>query len=230
VNHRGLRAVTLAGAALVIALASAACVSTEQPTPIYVIVTPTPVATQAVATPTPEPTPLTTFTPWPTLVPTPTPTLAPTAAPSSGPTSPAGACVGKASNQAFFLQAAKGVKFTVYCATSLGSGWGLASSPQTSWSGNKSGGTVLIYYQYRSTATRLEVCEGTFAASLCSGNTGGLGAASFGGLSGQLYSTTDGFAIRVAPGTNHAYTLVGHNVSQSTLVSVGGNMAIVPKT
>ena len=68
----------------------------------------------------------------------------------------------------------------------------------------------------------------TIAATDCAGDTGSLGAASFGGLSGQLYSTADGFAIRVAPGTNQAYSLVGHNVTQSTLVSIGASLKVVP--
>jgi hypothetical protein len=154
----------------------------------------------------------------------------PTATLSAGPTSPAAFCTGTASNQAFFLEAAKGVKFAVYCATMLGSGWGLANSPGTEWSGNKSGGTLLIYYQYRSTATRLEVCEGTFAATDCAGNTGVIGTASFGGLSGELDSTADGFAIRVAPGTSQAYTLVGHTLTQSALVGIGADLKLVPES
>ena len=237
-NHRGIRAVTLAAAALAIALVSAGCITTEQPTPIIKIQTPVPtVASQAPQTTTPVATPKATpkasFTPWPTLTPsappTPVPTPAPTAPPSAGPTSPAASCTGTAGNQAFFLQAAAGVKFTVYCATKLGTGWGLAKSPQTGWSGSKAGGSLLIYYQYRSTASRLDVCEGSFAASNCSGSTGSIGTASFGGLSGELDSTTDGFAIRVAPGTNHAYTLVGHNVTQAALVSIGASFKVVPK-
>jgi hypothetical protein len=240
VNNRALRAMTLAGGAFVIALASVACGSSNpQPTPI-IIYTSAPTATPAASQPatpvvTPAATPIATFTPWPSLAPTPvvthtpTPTAAPTTPPSAGPTSPAASCTASAGNQAWFVQAANGVKFTVYCATKLASGWGLALSPQTTWSGNKSGGTVLVYYQYRNTTTRLDVCEGTFAATDCAGDTGSLGAASFGGLSGQLYSTADGFAIRVAPGTNRAYTIVGHNVTQATLVSIGAALKAVPK-
>ncbi len=238
---RGLRAVSFAAAALALALVGAACSSAQQPTPIYLVPTPTPSAATPVPatsapTPTPQITPAATFTPWPSASPTPTPgptsahTAAPTPTVSAGPTSPAASCTGKPTNQSWFLEAANNVKITVYCATRLAAGWSLAISPQTSWASNKSGGTVLIYYSYHSTATRLEVCEGTFASTLCAGNTGSVGAASFGGLSGELDSTSDGFAIRVAPGTNHAYTLVGHNVSQATLVGIGANMTIVPRT
>ncbi len=239
-NHRGLRAISFAGAALALALVGAACSST-QPTPTYLVQTPapgtaTPVPATPAPTPTPAATPAPTFTPWPSASPTPTAgptaahTAAPTVTPSAGPTSPAAFCTGKVGNQAFFLDAANKVKITVYCATKLAAGWSLAVSPQTNYSGSKSGGTVLIYYQYRGTTTRLEVCEGSFASTLCAGNTGSVGTASFGGLSGEIDSTADGFAIRVAPGTSNAYTLVGHNVSKATLVGIGANMTIVPKT
>ena len=238
-NRRALRALALAGAGLVMGLAGAAC-SSAQPTPILKYTaapatdTPAPTATPAPTTK-PAPTPVTTITPWPTLAPTPskTPgpsqTAKPTALVTPGPTSPGASCSGKASNQAWFVEAANGGNFTVYCATKLATGWGLAITPGTSWSASRSGDTVLIYYQYRNTATRLEVCEGTFDASLCSGKTGVLGTATFGGLTGELDSTADGFAIRVAPGTNHAYTLLGRNVSQATLVSIGQALKVVPK-
>ena len=250
-NRRSLRPVALFAAALVIASAGAACASSEQPTPIFVVRTPAPTPLVIYVTPTPiviyvtptpnvskTGTPGATFTPLPTPKPSvsptpkasPSPNASPTATVSAGPTSPAAFCTGSASNQAFFLEAATGVKFAVYCATKLGSGWGLANSPGTEWSGNKSGGTLLIYYQYRSTATRLEVCEGTFAATDCAGNTGVIGTASFGGLSGELDSTADGFAIRVAPGTSQAYTLVGHNLTQSNLVSIGAGLKVVPES
>jgi hypothetical protein len=234
--------VALFAAAVVVTFAGAACASSEQPTPIFVVRTPGPTPIIIYVTPTPNVsttgTPGATFTLLPTLAPSvsPTPeaspssTASPTATVSAGPTSPAAFCTGTPANQAFFLEAVTGVKFTVYCATKLGSGWGLAKSPQTTWSGNKSGGTVLVYYQYRSTAIRLEVCEGTFAATDCSGNTGAIGTASFGGLSGELDSTADGFAIRVAPGTSQAYTLVGHNVTQSALVGIGADLKVVPKS
>ena len=240
-NRRGLRPVALFAAA-VLAFAGAACASSEQPTPIFVVKTLIPTPIIIYVTPTPSVsttgTPGATFTLLPTLAPSVAPTpeaspssmASPTATVSAGPTSPAAFCTGTLDNQGFFLKAATGVKFGVYCATKLGSGWGLAKSPQTTWSGSKSGGTVLIYYQYRSTATRLDVCEGTFAATDCSGNTGVIGTASFGGLSGELDSTADGFAIRVAPGTSQAYTLVGHNVTQSALVSIGASLKVVPKT
>ncbi len=232
-NHRGFRAATFAVAALVLAMASAACGSSEQPTPIYVVVTPTPgPATQAPATPTAEATPLATFTPWPTATPTPeptpTPTLGPTETPSSGPTSPAGFCTGTAGNQAFFLEAAKGVKSAVYCATGLPSGWAISSG---NWAGTKSGGWVTVAYKYKKTSSTMSVSEGAFCLTptVCS-PPGGSTSASFGGLAGALFTITGGYGIYVAPGTAHAYQIVGANVTQTTLVNAAAAMKIVPKS
>lgn len=235
-NQRALRAVSFAGVALAIALVGAACNSTVQPTPIYVTQTPTPTATTgASATATPEATPEASFTPWPSLAPTPPPTTpptaAPTTAPSAGPTSPASFCTGGAANQPEFVKAAKTLKFAVYCAT-LGKGWGLTSSPGMSWAATKSGGWITITYKGPGTA-KVDVAEGSFcltSALVCAPNTGNIGTGSFGGLSGALDSTTDGFAIYVAPGTAHAYKLVGHNVTQAILVSIGAGLKVIPKS
>lgn len=231
-TNRMRRPAALLCAALALTLVAAACSSTTS-TP-----QPTPNPTAAVVTPSPEPTTATlvpTFTPWPTGTPTPVPTPPPSITPKpastpiSGPTSPAGVCVGTASNVAFLTDAAKNLKFTVYCATKLARGWGFSSSPASSWSGGSSG-RVLIYYQYRSTATRLDVCEGSFGTSNCSGATTAAGTASFGGMSGKLYTTSDGFALLVSPGTTHAYSLVGHNVAKATFVAIAANMMAVPKS
>lgn len=231
-NHRGLRAATLAAAALVLAIASAGCATSEQPTPIYVIVTPTPAA----ATPTGEATPLATFTPWPTgtptPVPTPTPTAGPTDTPSAGPTSLAGSCTGSASNQTFFLQAAKGVKSTVYCATGLPSGWTISSG---NWAGNKSGGWVDVIYKYKKTSEQFELKEGAFCltdALTCNGGPHPyLGATNFDGLSASLDSTGGaGLLVTYAPGTSHAYQIWASNVPQATLVTIAANMKAVPKS
>lgn len=233
-NHRALRAVTFAGVVLAIAMASAAC-STGQPTPIYVTPPPPTAATQAPATATPAATPTATFTPevspTPMSSPSVTPTASPTVAPSAGPTSPAAFCTGGAANQPEFVKAAKTLKFDVYCAR-LGKGWGLSTSPGMSWAATKSGGWLKINYKGPSGAT-IDVSEGAFcltSPAACSPNTGNLGIGSFGGLSGDLDSTTDDFAIYVSPGTTHAYSLVGHNVSQATLQSIGAALKVVPKS
>lgn len=233
-NHRGLRAATLAGAALVLALASAACSSTVQPTPIYVVGTPPASATDVVATPTPVPTALGTITPWPSLPPTPTPgpvvvpTAKPTPIPSAGPTSPAAFCTGAASNQPTFVLTAHTLKFAVYCPT-LGKGWSLSG-----WSFNstKQPGFVKATYKGPSSAS-VEIDEGAFclAPAVCSPSSGSLGAGSFGGLSGTLYNTAASeYSIYVAPGTKGAYQILGHRMSQATLVGIAAGLKVIPKT
>lgn len=232
VNHRRLRAVTFAGVVLAIALASAGCITSVQPTPIIIVQTPTPVATQAPATPTPEPPPLASFTPWPTLAPTPTigPTVlhtaAPTAVPSSGPTSPAAFCTGGAANWPELIKAAKALKFAVYCA-SLGKGWSLTTA---SWAAPAGGGTFTAKYKGPSGAS-IELAEGSFCLtpSVCS-PPGSSTAASFGGLSGHLFNTAVlEYSIYVNPGTKTAYKILGHHMSQATLVGIAAALKVIPK-
>lgn len=224
-NHHGLRTVGLAGAAFVLAVAGAACSSNTPSTPAPVIATPTPVVTPAEDTTAPTDTPEANPTLLPTLPPTPTPGPSksapapnPTVAPSAGPTSPAAFCTG---GDAEFVKSAHTLKFDVYCAV-IGKGWSLAS---WNWSATKSGGQVIATYKGPGTQS-IDVSEGQFTAYP---NTGNIGAGKFGGLTGNLDTTADGFAIYAAVGTVH-YQIVGHNVLQATLVNVGKSLRIVPKT
>ena len=235
-NSRHIRGVALVCGAILLAASSAACISTEQPTPIYIVVTPTPAPSEVATTPAPTQaveTPGDSFTPWPSLSPTPeatpvpTVTETPTLPAGVTPSPPGGGCVGAVSeaNRMFFVDAANGLKFTVYCGSGW-SGWSLASSPQSTWAGG-SHGNIIVRYQYKKTSARIEVCEGTIPSGECEGDTGSLGSASFGPLSGTLYSTSDGFAVRVAPGTSHAYTIIGHNVTQTTVVTYASRMVAI---
>lgn len=232
VNHRRLRAVTFAGAALALALVSAGCISTDQPSPIVIVQTPTPVATEAPATPTPEATLSASFTPWPSLAPTPTAgptavhTAAPTPVPSSGPTSPAAFCTGGAANWPELLKAAKTLKFAVYCA-SLGKGWSLTTA---SWAAPAGGGTFSAKYKGPSGAS-IEVAEGSFCLTPTVCSPAGSGTpASFGGLSGHLFNTAVlEYSIYVNPGTKTAYQILGHHMSQPTLVGIAAALKVIPK-
>jgi hypothetical protein len=236
-NHRGRFPALLVVPAIALSLALAACTSsaTEPPTPA-----PTPTPTPEVtATPTETPTtgPSATFTPWPTLPPTPEPTPIPTPPPTPTPvptpTSPASFCTGTASNQAFFVATAHSLKFAVYCATGLPSGWAISSG---SWSGNSSGGQVTLIYKYRNTTTQFVVKEGAFCvgdAVTCVGGPGpavGSGHASFDGMTGEFISNSTGLVIAVNPGTKVAYMITGTNVPQATLATFGAGMKAVPKT
>jgi hypothetical protein len=226
-------------AAVVVSLVLAACQASSTPSP-----EPTPTVTSS---PTPEvtatpvasasETPFATFTPWatdtPTPEPTPTPSPAPTPTPVPTPTSPASFCTGTASNQAFFVQAAHSVKFTVYCATALPAGWVIASG---SWAGNSGGGKVTLTYRYRSTTTSFVVQEGAFCltdALTCVGGphpAAGSGTTNFDGMSAAFYSTTTGLMVAVAPGTAQAYIITSTGVSVATMQTIAANMKAVPKT
>ena len=233
-NHRGIRAVTLVGAALVIALAGAACSSSEQPTPIYVIQTPTPAASEAAATPTATataevtaaPTPASGATSTPTATATATATPTATPATSASPTSAAAFCTGKPTNQPTFVQTAKTVKFVVYCPT-MTTGWSLVS---WSFDATHTPGWVKASYKGPS-GSSLELSEGSFCLTpdVCS-PPGGATSAAFGGLTGSLFNTGSlEYSIYVAPGTKNAYQILGHHMSQATLTGIGAGLKIVPK-
>jgi hypothetical protein len=230
-NHRGLRTLGLTGAAVVLAMAGAACSSGGQPTPIYVIQTPTASATvEATETIAPTDTPDASLTLLPTLAPTDTPAPTSSSSPtpavtpvvSSGPTSPAAFCTGKATNQAEFANTANKLKFDVYCAR-LGKGWGLSS---WSWSASGTSGLVTAHYKGPGSSS-IDVSEGHFTAYP---DTGTIGAGSFGGLAGTLKSTADGFGVYVNPGASRGYQVIGHNMSQSTLVAIAAAMKVIPKS
>jgi hypothetical protein len=151
----------------------------------------------------------------------------PIPSPSPSPTGPAGGCSGGASVQPYFIDAANHLKFAVYCGA-VPKGW-VFKSFSNSWPGvakmsatyaGPGGATIIIK-------------EGAFcttSASACSPSTGSLGTAHFGTLSGQLDSTTTGFAIYVNPGTAQGYTATGTSVSQATFVSIVAALYLVPKS
>jgi hypothetical protein len=230
VKHRVIRAVTLGAAALVIALAGAACSSTGQPTPIYVIQTPTPAASDVAATPTaaatPEVTAAPTATVAPSASPSATPTPTPTPATSSSPTSAAAFCTGKPTNQPTFVQTAKTVKFAVYCPT-MTTGWSLVS-----WSFDATHAPGWVKASYKGpSGSSLELSEGSFCLTptVCS-PPGSPTSAAFGGLTGSLFNTGSlEYSIYVAPGTKNAYQVLGHHMSQATLTGIATALKIVPK-
>ena len=144
---------------------------------------------------------------------------------------PAALCTGGSGNQPEFVRAANTLTFDVYCGR-LGKGWGLSISPGMSWAATKSGGWLKIGYQGPGGAT-VDVAEGAFcftSPGACSPNTGNLGTGMFAGLSGDLDSTVDGFAIYVNPGTKSAYQITCKGLSQATFQSIAASLVPVPKS
>jgi hypothetical protein len=208
----------------------AACGSSN-PTPIIVVVTPTPTA-EATASPevTPEATATPEITSTPTAEVTPTPTEVPTDTPTPAPTSPAAFCSGNASNQAFFVQAAHGIKATIYCATKLPSGWNIASG---SWQGTKSGGWMDVTYKYKNTSQTFEIKEGAFCLTdpmTCQGGALVLVQANikFDGMTTNLTGISPTFFIAINPAKYNAYFMYTHNIPQATAVTFAANMQAVP--
>ena len=150
---------------------------------------------------------------------------------SASPTSAAAFCSGTASNQAFFIEAAHGIKATIYCATKLGSGWNISAG---SWQGTKSGGWIDVTYKYKNTSQTFQIKEGAFCLSEPIVCRGGLAVVvqdnvSFNGMTTVLGRFgPNGFSMKINPGTVNAYFLITNNVSQATAVTIGANMQAVP--
>jgi hypothetical protein len=221
----------LPAAAVAAGVLLAACGSST-PTPIIIVVTPTPTA-EVTESPTPEVTesPTPELTPTPEVTPTPTESPTETPTPSPGPTSPAASCTGNADNQAFFVQAAHGIKASIYCATKLPSGWNIASG---SWQGTKSGGWVDVTYKYRNTNQTFEIKEGAFCLTdpfTCQGGALVLVQANikFDGMTTNLTGGgVNAFFIAINPGKYNAYFMYTHNIPQATAVTFAANMQEVP--
>ncbi len=226
VNSRRLRPASILAAAMVLSLVAVACGSAA-PTPIVVFTTPTPGPTDT-PTPAPTPTPEATPTPEPTPTPGPSDSAAPSATPTPAETPTPGPTVATAGpgecsadpnhpadGLAFWTEAANRLKFTVYCAV-VPSGWFFTASqlnyqqPEAGW----------VWATYKNTkGAQIMIQEGAYCTSACSPGTA-IGAANFADQAGQLYSTAGGgFAIYVAPGTAHAYTASGTNLTQAAFVA-----------
>jgi hypothetical protein len=206
----GRRWVSTVEIAVAAGLVVASCQAAATPRVIYVTPEPTPIVIYI----TPEPTPVPAATPTPQAE-TPEPTLEPSAevtpTPGPTPTSPAAFCTGSDNNRAFFAQAARGVKFAVYCAAGLPSGWTVSSG---AWAGSKSGGYLDVVYKYKSTSQRFELKEGSFCTTskvVCMGGQSvpapWLAGPYFDGRPGEVANLVPGgeWVIEVGAGTTGAY-------------------------
>jgi len=226
-NRGPIRILAVAAAA---SLLLAACGSSN-PTPIVVVETPTPTP-EVTTAPTPEATPTVTVTATPAVTPAPTPTPSQTPLPTS--TSAAALCSGSAANQAFFVEAAHGVKATTYCATKLAGGWTISAG---NWQGTKNGGWMVATYKYGKTNQTFEIKEGAFCLTDVATCAGGMQAivqtgVHFGGMTAYLssYGTPGMYLMQLNPGKSNAYFLTTHNITQAAAVAIGANMKAVPKS
>jgi hypothetical protein len=156
-----------------------------------------------------------------------TPTASPT--PAASPTSRAAACTGNASNKAFFAEAAENEPFDVYCAV-LPSTWWLEAGQYTL----PDGGRVGAYYK-NAAGSLVQIAEGAYCTTspaACSPHISVIGPASFGGLAGTLEVMAAGpiWAIYVAPGTTHAYAMIGKGMSQAQFVAWAAAARKVPRS
>jgi hypothetical protein len=213
-----------AAAAVLFALVLAGACASAGSTPIVVTVTPTPAAASPTSTPSAAPTSTPTEVALPATA-TPGATATPTPAPTAAPTSQAAGCTGTAKNKAFFVDAASALPFAVYCAV-LPKGWSIQS-------GTYKSGWLDVAYK-TSGGAAIEIAEGAFcitSPAACSTHLSILGAASFGGLSGQLdiLDATPSYVVYVNPGTTHAYVIAGKGMTQTQFISFAAKMLKVPR-
>ena len=229
-KNQRMRVPSIVAAIAGIALVSAACtIAAPKPTPNYVFGTPSPVSTSTAgpdetATDTPA---VPTETPANAASPTVGASVSPSPSPSPSPTGPAGGCSGTADTKSFFSNAANHFKIAVYC-VSVTKGWTFKSA-SNSWPG-----VAKLSATYAGpSGAKIVIQEGAFCtagASACSPHVSNLGTAQFGTLSGDLDTTSTGFAIYANPGTAQGYTATGTSVSQATFVKIVGALYLVAKS
>jgi len=233
-SPRPRRRLVIASLSVALALVAAAC-GASAPTPIYIVVTPAPTPTPVVTpTPAPTPTPEATPTPEPTAGLTATPTAAATATPaasptgaaSAAPTSAAAQCSGNVSNQPFWVGAANGEPFPVYCGV-VPASWGFYGANSLF----KPGYLVTATYKTKTGTARVDIQEGKVGSSFCASTTGTIGAANFGPISGTLHTTSTGFALCASSG-GYSFEAngTGTAMTQAAFTSVVGSMRLVPRS
>lgn len=154
------------------------------------------------------------------------------ATPGATSSSAATECAG-GSDPTFFVSAANGLPFDVYCPV-LAANWYVAAG-----GGEWRGGTdqwLQISYKGPGGA-QFTLQEGAFCTgglSLCSSHDSVIGPASFGDLAGSLdaLGPTDsyGYAVYIGAGTRQGYTISGMGMSQDAFTAIAAGFIKVPKS
>ncbi len=141
-------------------------------------------------------------------------------------------CTGNADNQSWYVTAANGLPFDVYCPV-LPASWYVDAG-----GGEWRGGTdqwLQISYKGPGGA-KISLQEGAFCTgglSLCSSHDSVVGPASFGDLPGTLDAlgptATFGYAIYIEPGTRKGYTITGTGMSQDAFTAIAAGLIKVAK-
>ena len=145
------------------------------------------------------------------------------------------ACAGSEDNQSWYVTAANGLPFDIYCPV-LAATWYVDTA---GGGGEWRGGTdqwLQISYKGPGGA-KFSLQEGAFCTgglSLCSSHDSVIGPASFGDLSGSLDALgptpADGYAIYVEPGTRKGYTITGTGMSRDAFAAIAAGVVKVPKS
>jgi hypothetical protein len=156
-----------------------------------------------------------------------------TPGPSASGSGASGACA-SGSDPTFFVTAAKGLPFDVYCPV-LPASWYIDTG---AGGGSWRGGTeqwLQIFYKGPGGA-QIALQEGAFCtggASLCSPHDSLIGTAAFGDLTGTLDALgpdpSYGYAIYIGAGTRRGYTITGMGMTQNAFTAIAAALIKVAK-
>ena len=145
------------------------------------------------------------------------------------------ACAGSGDNQTFFVSAADGLPFDIYCPVLPATWYVDTSGGGGMWRG---GTDQWLQISYKGPGgAKISLQEGAFCTgglSLCSAHDSVIGTASFGDLSGSLDAlgpaASDGYAIYIGPGTRKGYTITGTGLSQDAFKAIAAGLIKVAKS
>jgi hypothetical protein len=239
VNRRNLRLSVALPAALVAVLVAAACGSTTPTSDLTIPPTggasATPASSSAIATEAGSSEPSAPTSASPQATQEATPEASTETSPGASGSGAGNSCAGSADNQSWYVTAANGLPFDVYCPVLPATWYVDTAGGGGSWRG---GTDQWLQISYRGPGgAKLSLQEGAFCTgglSLCSSHDSVIGSASFGGLSGSLDALgptpADGYAIYIDPGTRKGYTITGTGLSPDAFKAIVAGVVKVPKS
>ena len=145
------------------------------------------------------------------------------------------ACAGSTDNQSWYVTAANGLPFDIYCPVLAATWYVDTAGGGGSW---RVGTDQWLQISYKGPGgAKFSLQEGAFCTgglSLCSSHDSVIGPASFGDLPGSLDALgptpADGYAVYVEPGSRKGYTITGTGMSQDAFAAIAAGVIKVPKS
>ena len=164
-----------------------------------------------------------------------TPESSSASSPGTSAGSAGNACAGSTDNQSWYVTAANGLPFDIYCPVLAATWYVDTAGGGGSWRG---GTDQWLQISYKGPGgAKFSLQEGAFCTgglSLCSSHDSVIGPASFGDLSGSLDALgptpADGYAVYVEPGSRKGYTITGTGMSQDAFAAIAAGVIKVPKS